>query len=297
MSIARHIARPLTSPITRAVTDRGVGGFSPVSISGLQVLYDRSDLSTMFQGSADTTSVTAVEQPVGLALDKRLGLARGAELLANGTFDAGLSGWALGADPAQVVATWIAGRASLTRGSGANAGFSITPLTAGRLYEVTFELVSGNVALNIGGNVSTAATPGLKTARGVAAGITLAFWPTAINSTAVIDNVSAREILGNHAKQATAAARPIYRNINGRPALDFDAIDDSHVTTFPAALGSTCTVARSIPGVGAQILTAQTVDATFTDTTDSHALAIYNRALTAAETASLTAWLNARAGL
>jgi hypothetical protein len=35
--------------------------------------YDPSDLSTLFQDSAGTTPVTAVEQPVGLMLDKRLG--------------------------------------------------------------------------------------------------------------------------------------------------------------------------------------------------------------------------------
>ena len=50
-----------------------VGGFSPASLfaAGEQgVWYDPSDFSTMFQDSAGTTPVTAVEQPVGKILDK-----------------------------------------------------------------------------------------------------------------------------------------------------------------------------------------------------------------------------------
>lgn len=49
-----------------------VGGFSPASLfaSGEQgVWYDPSNFSTMFQDSAGTTPVTAVEQPVGRILD------------------------------------------------------------------------------------------------------------------------------------------------------------------------------------------------------------------------------------
>jgi len=49
------------------------GGFSPASlfVNGEQGFwYDPSDLSTLFQDSAGTTPVTAVEQPVGLILDK-----------------------------------------------------------------------------------------------------------------------------------------------------------------------------------------------------------------------------------
>jgi hypothetical protein len=50
-----------------------LGGFSPISLfsAGEQgAWYDPSDFSTMFQDSAGTTPVTAVEQPVGRILDK-----------------------------------------------------------------------------------------------------------------------------------------------------------------------------------------------------------------------------------
>jgi hypothetical protein len=55
------------------VTMLSPGQFSPASLfaAGEQgAWYDPSDFSTMFQDSAGTTPVTAVEQPVGLILDK-----------------------------------------------------------------------------------------------------------------------------------------------------------------------------------------------------------------------------------
>lgn len=56
-------------------------------------VYDLSDFSTLFQDSAGTTPVTAVEQPVGLVLDKSQGLVLGPELLVNGDFSDGVAGW------------------------------------------------------------------------------------------------------------------------------------------------------------------------------------------------------------
>lgn len=73
MPITRHLTRSLTSPLTRALTEPGGGGFSPVSLfaSGEQgAWYDPSDLSSMFQDTAGTIPVTAVGQPVARINDK-----------------------------------------------------------------------------------------------------------------------------------------------------------------------------------------------------------------------------------
>lgn len=54
----------------------GRGGFSPLALFAASEpggWYDPSDLTTLFQDAAGTTPVTAVEQPVGLVLDKRTG--------------------------------------------------------------------------------------------------------------------------------------------------------------------------------------------------------------------------------
>lgn len=67
----RNIVSPLEG--IRSPFGPRYGGFSPASLfaAGEQgVWYDPSDLTTMFQDSAGTTPVTAVEQPVGRILDK-----------------------------------------------------------------------------------------------------------------------------------------------------------------------------------------------------------------------------------
>lgn len=70
-----RIARPITHTVVRPLTDPLVGSasFTPAQLfkSGEQgAWYDPSDFSTMFQDSAGSTPVTAVEQPVGKILDK-----------------------------------------------------------------------------------------------------------------------------------------------------------------------------------------------------------------------------------
>lgn len=73
--ITRSITRPIASPIARAVTGAygGSRAFDPKSLFELGeqgVIYDPSDLSTLWQDSAGTTPVTAAGQPVGRMLDK-----------------------------------------------------------------------------------------------------------------------------------------------------------------------------------------------------------------------------------
>ena len=70
--VTRSILRPVLRPVTRAVSDT-IRGFNPRSLfaAGEQGIWlDPSDFSTLFQDAAGTTPVTAVGQPVGLALDK-----------------------------------------------------------------------------------------------------------------------------------------------------------------------------------------------------------------------------------
>jgi hypothetical protein len=87
----------------------------------------------------------------------------------------------------------------------------------------------------------------------------------------------------------TAGFQPLYQL--SPPRLVFDGIDDTHLITFPSSLGSNCTIGRSLPGVGAQILTNQTIGTSFNVTTTDSGLVIINRALTAGETAGLTSYL------
>jgi len=177
--------------------------------------YDPSDYSTLFQDSAGTTPVTAVEQPVGLMLDKSQGLALGSEL--------------------------VTGSASAYSGNGtvATVGDTVTATcTTNGIYGITWlstfvsnlwvlltvEVVTNSASKSLlifpNGN-STALAGGTTT--GSKSFIALA--PTATGSTRCpifyinglvgesfsVRLVSIKSYAGNHASQSTAASRPVLR--------------------------------------------------------------------------------------
>ncbi len=258
--------------------------------------YDPSDFSTMFQDSTGTTPVTAVGQPVGLILDKSNGLALGSELVTvpNSGLASGL---------------WNISGGVITRNGSATGQVTIatvdnTPYT-GEVVRLGFS-VSGfsgdSFFLRVGnsgviGPISANGNYIFYPVSGVSNNVVIAPWAGTAGQ-ATITNVTTKYVAGNHASQATTAARPVLtNNAQTKQYRDFDAVDDSHVTTFPSSLGSSCTVARANPTTGASILTGQTIGTSFTDSNDSCALIIVNRALTGQETTDLTAWLNAKAGV
>jgi hypothetical protein len=242
------ILRPVLRPLFRSPLEAG-GGFSPTQLfaAGEQgAWYDPSDLSSMYQESTGVTPAV-VGQPVGLLLDKRLGLVRGAELVTNGTFGANVVGWT---GVAGSTATWSAGRMAIA-GPGAfpDVGQSITTV-ATKLYEVTFDytLVGASTAVylnvdytgGLGAGVTVVQKTGLAAlssgsvrgvfrATGAATGIELLF-DAAVGGT--VDNVSVKLIPGNHAIQATAASRPtLLQDASGRYYLSFDGVDDGLATS------------------------------------------------------------------
>lgn len=256
---------------------------------------------TLFQDSAGTTPVTAVGQPVGLMLDKRLGLVRGAEKVVNGRFDAALTSWT------DTAAKWAAvnGRAYHAPNS-VYAELSQAILAIAGPAEITFDvelLTASNTAawyyINAAGvtkALPTTIAAGASSVRFIALdGIQrIAFYRSLSYAPELyVDNISVRELPGNPALQATVTARPLNQAAPAR--LVFDAVDDQHVTTFLSALGSNCTIVRSVPGVGASILTGQTIGTTYTNTVTHSGLLIISRALTASETISATKWANQRA--
>lgn len=206
--------------------------------------YDPTDLSTLFQDSTGTTPVTATGQPVGLMIDKRLGYTVGAQLVVNGDFaQQNVNGW-VGAGPGPGVVAWSAGGLQLTAAAAFDqARYALSGLTIGQSYEVsaTIGASASNTYLDIVSASPAAATALANTARSVrlvfiagATTCTIAFVSTAIQ-VATIDNVSARELPGNHARQTTAGFRPVYRNVAGRQYLEFDGVDDRIVATFAIA--------------------------------------------------------------
>jgi hypothetical protein len=176
------------------------------------VWYDIADRSTLFQDSAGTTPVTSPGDPVGLMLDKSRGaIARlGPELVANGDFSAGSdwtlgTGWSIGSG----VATKTAGTASLIN--------QVISIVAGRAYELTYTLTrtAGTLTPQLFGGTTVAFTA--RSAGGtftqivsaVTGNTTLRFSADA-SFAGTIDDVTVKELTGNHATQSVSAARPIY---------------------------------------------------------------------------------------
>lgn len=180
--------------------------------------YDTTpDFAGLYQDSTGTTPVTAVEQPVGLQLDKRYGLVRGGELLTNGGFAGGGSGWTPSANTT-VGTTSVSFAADAMRYVTAGADFigvSQAVLTVGKWYEVTIVLKTGSsgtlkvTGLGAGGEINFSCAAETRVLSGLATATTFSI--ARVSGTAAdatIDSVSVREIPGNHRLQATSASRP-----------------------------------------------------------------------------------------
>lgn len=284
--------------------------------------YDPNDLSTMFQDSAGTIPVTGVGQPVGLMLDKSKGLRLGVNqmmypnsqaLPATINMSDGVYTWTLntqnpisGVQDSRLVVSVVSSSAARP-----SIAFTLnTPLVAGKVYKFQFKykVNSGSPRIrSIHKGDDLASIPidkGTLIGRGTFE--TYVQWSVGgqvvpyiyFGNESVFDiqmnEFSIQEVLGNHAYQTTSSMRPLL--IASPQRLDYDIADDKLITTLPAQLTS-CTVIRSVPNVGTQILTGQTIPATYNDNKDHCGLIVINRALTPSETSAITAELNKRAGV
>ena len=181
------------------------------------VWYDPSDLSTLYQDAAGTIPVTAVEQPVGLMLDKSRGLVLGPELFAGayqtgasttatyvgneatttfgGQIDATSSNWLSipgkaepGAVAVEFWATWV---------SGGNLG-------VGRTYTLGKTITAASNA-----GVRTKYTAFINSSFSVPTNGRVTFGASSAGSVWKIELISVRELPGAHASQTTATSRPV----------------------------------------------------------------------------------------
>ena len=166
------------------------------SIDSISV-RELTDISTatLFQDAAGTTPVTAVGQPVGLMLDKSKGLVLGSELINNSAWTAN-AGWSVNSSTGVATASAVTG---FIRNNGAGG----TVLTVGKWYQATIRLVSyvsGSVGYPYDGSglVNIPTTPGTYTYRFLCDNPDSTYvYGTAF--TGVVDNISVRELPGNHA--------------------------------------------------------------------------------------------------
>jgi len=254
--------------------------------------YDPNDLSTLYQDAAGTIPVTAAEQPVGLMLDKSKGLVLGEERLLNSSFETS-DNWALDAGS----------NLSIMNGQ---AVFSSTPaykafrqtgrLTVGKWYKITIDIAEISLGLLYLPNLvdTVIATAGVKTYIAQAKFDYVFLMTSGAGSTAKVNSISVKELAGNHAYQTTSSMRPLLQNSPRK--IDYDGVDDKLITNLPAQLTG-CTVVRSVPNAGTQILTNQTIPTTYNDNINNCGLIVINRALTASETSQITKLFNKAAGV
>lgn len=287
--LIQPVLRPVLQPVLRSILDPGIGGggtpiWTPASLfeNGEQgaLYYFTDDFAGLYQDAAGLTPVTAVEQPVGFILDKRLGLARSPLSIVGKTAGDGV--------------VTVVGNVITVTGGTSSTDVSFSSAYSFTLLDLTFSAANSIVVYS--GGYMMMATAGRNPYIG-AVGIYNIIRVPAGAPTTTITVHDAYNIIGNYARQYTVAARPVLKETGTVRRINFDGVDDKLTTTFPN-LGSNVTIARSVPGVGASILTGQTIGAgAWDDSTNHCGLVIVNRALTGPETASLTAYLNELAGV
>jgi len=294
--LSSPLRHPLSSPLA-ARRGGGVPAFDPATLfaSGeLGAWYDPSDLTTMFTDLSGMVNVSSAGQQPAIHLDKSLGLSLGSPRIdgsfssATGWPDDGLGGWSI--TGGQLVRA--AGQSSTTTFRRVDSN----SFQAGKFYRVSLNVIAvtgeircqSNTGVQLFGFITT---PGQKEAVFYNASASNVQLLGVASATCTVDDLVIREISGNHSIQTTSANRPTYQIEPSRLVADGT---DIQPVVFPSSLGSNCTVARAVPGVGAEVLTAQTIGTSY-NITQSHAgFLIINRGLTGPETALLTAFLDSR---
>ena len=180
------------------------------------VWFEANDANTLFTDVAGTTPVTTPGDAVALQLDKSQGLTLGPELVTNGGFDAD-SDW-------EKSGHWVisGGAATMPLTTGYLPLYQVMAFTSAKTYLVEFDVtaITGTLQVllnddpitsNKSNTLTVSATgrfSGLLTAQ--AGAEVLAISRTGGASSCTIDNISVRELPGNHRTQATTAARPLY---------------------------------------------------------------------------------------
>ena len=313
----------LSTLISKIITDSSVNIGSSSNQSSNSIMkelfangeqgffYDPNDLSTMYQNAAGTIPVTAVGQLVGLILDKskpitNISILDNTFLLADGWIK----------NNPEISVSSVDGSLRVSKGA-VNPQSIYRPFSceSGKLYRLTMKYknhMGNNVRCALRGASGMGVAPALsqpvQTFTATDGEGTTFFISNSNTHSVIIDSQNAAEssidIMSivitkvsdsiNHAYQTVSAMRP--RLVAAPQRLDYDAVDDKLITNLPAQL-SGCTVIRSVPNIGTQILTNQTIPTPYNDNIDNCGLIVINRALTTSEIAQITKLFNKAAGV
>jgi hypothetical protein len=232
--------------------------------------------NSLFQGNT-LTPVASVTNPVGVVIDQTQGGlgSLGADVVTNGGFGSS-SNWTTASGVGWAIS---GGTANAT---GANAPVLLqTCLTAGKFYEITLDVVTTNSsgALTVYSGVDNtipASNANLSVSlgrqRGVfyATGTSLAIRKS-VGYVGSIDNVSVREIPGNHATASSDAKRPLWNEftVNGRTVRGavFDGSDDClQVSGFDLSNTDKACVIAGVRAIGTATSVIVETSANYTST-------------------------------
>lgn len=268
----------------------------PATLSPTAWFRPNDTTSALFTETGVQAVSPTVGQTVGLHLDKSQAYALGSERVTNGTVT-GSTGWTSSQAATTVNTGAIVMTATPTNTQVTN---SATTYTSGRIYQITFTISNysaGAVFVQLSNGASAPAVQSVNlTANGTYTiyllsngNTTLRFLSSGV-TTLTIDDVSAREVLGNHAVQATAGARPTLAQTGGGVENLTDDGGDSLNWTAPAG---TYTVKYVNTAAAITTLTGQSLSGTVDMLPISGLVEIIyiNRALTTEEDAGLDAYL------
>lgn len=252
----------------------------PVTVPVAGTLLEPDVIASMYEESDGQTPVTASSDPVGLLLDGRYKLERGAELVTNGDF-ATDSDWTKGGD------TTIGGGSAIADNESGTIVEQAISLADDKFYEVAFDVtLSAGTGIAKWGTTddllafSATGRYSVIVLHDTGAADTIRIFGTAFTGT--VDNVSVKLVDGNHALQATDASRPSYTTteITGVPAITGDGVADC--LTGQLASANYQSTGLTIFGIAQH--------ATAAGSTDEHILSVGN-------SASSVEWFSIRFGL
>lgn len=302
-----------TFGIRRLGGRRGGGGaapaFSPASLfaDGEAGAWFEKSSTTAFKSTTDLT-LCAVGDSNGFLIDRSQGAGyaeanftqMGPELVTNGTFDTDLTGWTT------ITWVWDSGAARANQindqlkqkvgSSGPSKTFRLRfdqEILSGTRLRTRIRNFAENSDLNFVYRVGSQSVDII--VQSPDSGLTIIFYgePTDVVE---VDNISVRELPGNHATQPTVPARPILRQTAGGVYyLEDDEVDDALNWIAPADTDYTVAYVNSAGTV--TILTSQSLSGATNILLDPELVAYLavDRTLTATETSGLTAYLEALA--
>ena len=186
------------------------------------LFYVPGNFAGAWTDSAGTDPVDAVADVLGLMTDRSYGGAVGDELVTNGA-------WTISGKGVTVSGNTVTFTSSLLPDSCQNTGLVVS----GKAYTARLTVSGysgGGVSFMVAGNsigssysangtYSQVIVPGASGAIGVMA--------RGLTTNAVVSSISVREIIGNHATQATTANKPTVRRPAANNVIRFDSSNDS----------------------------------------------------------------------